>query len=354
MRIFLRVLVVLLLVLSGLALALSIHLFNQREVIKGRALRFEEFALKLAPTLESDVVKDKQEPEYTPPKGAETYEFWQKYLDAGGVNIEAQDVPKFSLDANDLKTYYFRDPAFPTEDWKDPDLHTKTTKGAKTLDNALTNTLALAIAQLAHLNDTRFWLQQMREELDTTIKKHNVLFDELETAKAKIVTLEAKITELNGQIEQKEKQIKDLEAKTEELENRVRDQQEQITTITEERDTAKQEFSLLNTRYQDLLKKVGPTGPGPGPDEPKPEAVTSGAKGKIVFVDAAAYFAIIAITADSDLSANVELTALRNGHAETDSATGKLRVREVLKEQGKAIVDILNNWQLQVGDDVIK
>ena len=335
---------------------MGILLFNQREALKGRTLRFERFLREVTPLIEADTAAGHEEPGYTPPKGVDSYEFWQHYIDGGGVNIEESVAAKVTFNANDIKRYWRPDPAFPDKPWKHPDTGAKAANGPQTLNSVLTNVWSKAKLQLDQLDLTRHWLKQMREELDAMIIRHNQTYDELQAAKERIKNLEATVADLRQQVQERDRKIRTIEAKNESLEQEIEDQKDDIARLEGDLEDSQQKYAILEHDYKDLARRAGlepddDDDDGDDTGEP-PSEITPGRKGEILFVDKENHFVIVAIQA-ADLAKGAVLNSYAAGADGGGTATGKLRTRDVIEEQGKAVLDVVSNWGIQKGDEVI-
>jgi myosin heavy subunit len=365
----LRVLVILILVLSGSALFLAIKLYGKRELLISRAHMQEEYVRKISKTLEAAEPPDAVQPNYvskdTSPvtskemDNPERSPFWNTYL----YKLETPNLPSMNLDSNEkqlqLRQYYQMKPGPDGKlaRVKHPVNQGEfSTEGPGTMRELLDQVLDRATKQNATLNKTRVELQKVREELGTTIEEHNKLKQEGRADKKTI-------DEKNKEIDKLKEDIRNLERKVSGLE-------EEKKTLTAEVAEAKAEIEKNKAIIDDLNKKVKDQDAtikkliGDKKSGPKGDPVTlaeafqgaPGEKGKIVEVDDKLKFVVVELTdaAMTELIGEqrdrpmpqVELMVRRPGFkSPSGEFITRIKFRQVLRQKNLVVADILIDWQ---------
>mgnify|MGYP001610709413 CR=1 FL=1 len=386
----LRVLVIILLVLSIVALVLGIMLFNKREILKGRTQKLEEAMKELASTIEDTEPSPDASAKYperdTSPCTAEVLEnperkeFWKTYA----TELEKLDLPTVNLSERqvELMAYYQIDPAS-GKTVPDPVTGLPMTKGAGTMQAILDDLRDKSEKQYARLNKTRQQLKTLREELTDTINALNTLKHEQRLSLKEIVELKAEIERLKGEITSLKERITELEAEKTQLEDKITDLNRQLEELAEklaDKDdqikSLKKEIESMKAGTRDMFAGEGntsaqPSGPAqldvPGAANPvgTPDgsvvvqqgqtvrAVPSGVKGTIASVNQEWKFVVIQFTdaamkemLGEDLSAPVprmEFIVKRSGTP--DQFVAKVNLVQIKRDQKLGIADILVNWE---------
>lgn len=302
----LKVLVVFLLVLSGVALTVELVLFLQREEIKGRNNKLMDGVVRVASTLEV-------QPE-TPP------------------DLVTRDLPRLQLSKEQFKNYYQVGPDGKVV----KENGVKKAEGAGTLDAMLKEVVVKADLQYARLNDTRVNLEQTRGTLDATsntlVKTEKDLSDTKDTLKK----TEEDLGAAQKDIADKAEQITNLNATKERLEGEVDKQKGEITTLTDKLSDKESQLAATKRFVDKLQKDLVQCLRGPSDTNAPPP----GLQGKILVVSTNWNFVLMDMTADSRMMPMTDLTVQRE-----NKLVGKVRVSEVLHEQRFAFGEILGEMQ---------
>ena len=384
---FLKALVIVYLVLSGMSLYTGILLFERRELLKGRTQKLEDAIISLGSTIESSAPAVDTPQSYEPrdlddcPKNGDpvpepaTSEFWETYAQRLELN-NAENTLNLDERSSDLMRLYRRDP-LTGKKVPDPTFGTPMTTGPNTMQAVIDDLQEAAENQYALLNETRLSLSTTRKELNATVMEHNERKLELREAYVEIKRLRQRIAELEAQVRQ-------LEQKIEELEGEIQDLKDQLTA--KDLELVKKEEAMQNLQAQigTLEEQIailrdrdgGPTNPG-GDEEPGSPSVPGvttrntsivhiepGEKGGIAAVNPKWSFVILDLTEDfltealgSDrekAAPNVELWVRRTIDGK-DLVIGKVRIRQIKADQKLAIADNLAPWEqvpLRKGDVV--
>ena len=376
MNTVLRVLVVVILVLSGLALALAVGLFGRRELLIGRTHVLETQLIKIAKTIEQADPADPVRPSLTPRDIAkieskeldnpERSAFWDGYQ----YKLETPNLPVIDLD-NEAKKLQLRQYYRIGADGKkviDPLSNKPATSGPGTMQELLDTVLTRATAQNATLNKTRVELAKVRTELDDTIKDLNEVKRNARTDKKTIEDKQKEIDSLKDEKANLERKIKGLEEEKISLNAEIAEGKNEITKQKEEiADLGKK----LKDMDKELQKRIGQSGPirdgGPLVSAKSFEGkVSPGDKGKIVAADDKFKF-VVAELSDAFITEilgpnrdgalpQLELMVRRPG---LKSASGefvtRIKLRQILRQQNLVVADVLSDWQQvpAAKDDVV-
>lgn len=295
----LKVLVVLVLLLSLVAVFMELGLYKQRQELKGRAVKLSEYVGKIASTVE---------------------------VPQPNADLAARDAEHMKVDSEKLKRYYkLGDDGKPS----------KVTTGEGTMDAELLNVFVNAGRQFDRLNDTRTGLEHARTTLgetsNTLVKTEGVLTEtkgtlakteqELTTTKQEVEKKAGEITELNAQVET---QKADLEKKSGE-----------IATLTEKVSDADSKIEA-GKRYITKLEKELKICQG----QFDTNALPRGIQGQITVVSTNWNFVVMDLFPDSAMLPLTDLTVQR-----ADKLVGKVRVTEVRRDQRIALGEILMEYQ---------
>ena len=307
-----RILVILLLVLSLVALVLGLKLFNQRDEIKGRDHTLAQKTLDLAKTIEAET--------------------GQELTTKGLATMDTK------LTADQLKKYYR----------VDPQTKQKATTGEGTMAAALDELVGRAQNQYTRLNETRDGLDQTQKTLaETKTAKEKV---EGDLAAEKKITKDQgeKITAQTDELKQKADSIAQLEEAKKGLQEKAEDQKTQLDKLEQEKkdlvEAKKQDGDLIKS----LQRKIAVyEGVASGQSIP----IAPGRKGQVLYVNPTWNFVVLGLTKDSEVVPNVDLIVHRQ-----DKFIGKIRISEVKSDFNLAVAEIVNDRQqgtIQEGDDVI-
>ncbi len=311
----LKVLVVLLLILSAVALVIELVLTLQREELKGRNALLTRGALQVSKTLE--VIP------------ADT-----------NVDLATRDLPRLQLNNEMFKRFYQigADGKTIVVNGK------KKTDGPDTLDSVLKEISARADLQFIRLNDTRGNLESTRVTLGETSNTLVTTIGELNQTKDKLKETENNLAQAKQEIAQKIEQITDLTQKNEGLTADVERKKEEIAKLSDKLSDMEAKIEATKRYIEKLQKDLDSCLRGPAEDQ------TPGLKGQVVVVNTNWNFVVIDVLPDAKLVPMTELRVQRE-----DKLVGKVRVSEVLRDRHFAFGEILPDWeQLPVakGDNV--
>lgn len=358
MRIFLRILVIFLLLLSIAALVLGTMLFAKRELLKGRTQTLERYLVQMGRTIEETAA---QPPEPKPvdverdispcrPEILETVDrkkFWATYK----YELESQDQPYLNLGAPDkqrqLMTYFKTDNM--GEVLKDPTTGYKITTGEGTMDALLTNTVAKCTEQLLRLNETRKQMKDLRTELIDTINDLNDQKKQLRVALKTIEDLKAEIARLKAEIENLKKKIEELEQKIKELEDVIAAKNQEIAQLKEEIEVKKRDIEDLKREIEELKREINEF-KKPGiivrvPQGPKGTVTAVSKDWGFVVIETNETFLqeILGKKMDRPLE-NVVLSIVRQKEGKPDVFVTKVRISQIKKDKNQIVADILKDW----------
>ncbi|MBN2302230.1 MAG: hypothetical protein JXN60_06930 [Lentisphaerae bacterium] len=353
----LRVLVIIFLVLSVIALVFGCMLFAKRELLKGRTQKLETAIMQLGTTIEKEDSILETKPEYpakdVSPCTAEILEeperstFWNTY----NPQLEILDQPTFTLKDRqvELMTYYKIDP-ITQRIARDPVMRNKLTSGAGTMQNLLDELITRSGEQYDLLNATREQLATIRIELVNTITELNQKKREHRISLKKIAELEAEIARLNEKIRTLEENIAELETQIRNLEDKINDLQRDIAIKDEtigELEVQVQEFKkqieMLTAKRED---------PNSGGHEQLKEHIEPGVKGIVVAANSEWNFVVMELSDkfisqllgpehDRELP-QIDLLLKRG---DNEQFVTKVRLRQIRHDDDLAVADILLNWQ---------
>lgn len=360
----LKVLVIILLILSIVALSLGSMLFMKREILKGRTRKLENAVMALATTIEAGPPTLDAKPEY-PAKdispvtselldNPELSPFWDDY----SHELELQDQVMLDLRQREaeLMAYYKIDMATgrPERDIRG----NRETDGPGTTQGVLSDLLAKAEEQLNTLSATRQQLTDLRVEFVSVIGEFNDLKHKQRRSLKKIGDQDARIARLNNDIASLKQNAAELEDQNRALEDERDEQQRQIALLEEEKaelDTVIDQLREELKKYENANKEPDHrrgTDPPVGPTASFSGQIDPGVKGKVVAVNPEWNFVIVNLSDQfmrellSDKEAGipqVELLIKRPGPPE--KFITKVRLIEVQKSEKLGICDILPDWQ---------
>jgi archaellum component FlaC len=373
----LRVLVVIILVLGGLALALSIMLFGRRELLIGRTWTLEEQVIRIAKTLEAQDPADQPQPglpgrdvssvtsrELDNP---ELSTFWDTYAH----KLEQDNLPTLNIDTQEkrlqLRSFYRYENGPDGKPRKaiDPLSGKPSTKGAGTMAELLDQVFERAKAQNALLNRVRAELKKVRVELTDTITDLNAVKKQGRTDKKTIDALRADVARLEDEKRALERKIERLEQEKKELTAELAEAKGEIAKLKEEIEGNKKAMATMDKEIKRLLGLiVKPI--VDGQVAALNLKLSPGDKGKIVSADGTLKFVVIELSdafmiemlgpgRDGPLP-QIEMMVRRPG---LKSAAGefvaRIRLKQVIRDQNLVIADTLIDWEqvpLEKGDVV--
>jgi archaellum component FlaC len=363
----LKVLVIVILVLSGAALFLAVDLYGKRELLINRTHLLEEQFRKVAKTIEAAEPQDAVQPNYVAKDvspvtskemdNPERSPFWNTYL----YKLETPNLPSMNLDSDKLQLqlrHYYQT----TKDANGKDVKVKdpvnpgiySTKGPGTMQELLDQVLERATKQNATLNKTRVELAKVREELGTTIEDYNKIKQD---GRADKKTIDDK----NKEIDKLKEDIRNLERKVSGLEEDKKNLTAEVAELKKDNENKQALVDDLTKQVKErdatIKKMMGDKGKAPNPTAPS-EAFQGGPgdKGKIVAVDEKLKFVVVDLSdkAMTELVGEqrdrpmpqIELLVRRPGFK---SAAGefitRIKFRQVLRQKNLVVADILIDWQ---------
>jgi len=375
----LRVLVVIILILSGAALFLAIMLYGKRELLINRTHLLEDQFRKIVKTIEAAEAPDGVQPNYVAKdvspvtskemENPERSTFWNTYQ----YKLETPNLPTMSWDSDKLRLqlrHYYLTTIGP--DGKEMKVKQAVnqgeyaTEGPGTMREILDQLQERATKQNAVLNKTRQELAKLREELATTIEEHNKLKQEGRADKKTIDELRKEIDNLKEQIRGLERKVANLEeekkALTAELAEAKTEIEKQKNTIEELTKKVKEQEDTIKRLTIDFKKG----GNRPGVEQVEAFQGTPGVKGKIAAVDENLKFVVVELSEQAmtellgdqrdRVMPQVELMVRRPGFK---SASGefitRIKFRQILRQKNLVVADILIDWQQApvAKDDVV-
>ncbi len=301
----LKVLVVLLLVLSAVALVVEIILVRQREELKGRNIMLTRGALQVAKTLE--VIP------------ADT-----------NVDLAARDLPLLQLNEEMFKHFY----QIGADGKKVVENGKKKTEGPGTLDAVLKDISGRAELQFVRLNDTRSGLLSTRTTLGETSNTLVNTIQDLNQTKDTLKTTENNLDTAKQDIVQKTEKITDLTQKTEALTADVERKKEEVAKLSDKLSDTEAKIEATKRYVEKLQKDLESCLRGPS------EGQTPGLQGQVIVVNTNWNFVVMDILPEAKLVPMTDLTVQRE-----DKLVGKVRVSEVIRDRHFAFGEILNDWQ---------
>jgi len=361
-----RVLVILFLVLSAGALALSTMLYMQKQVIKGRNIKLEKAVITLGQTIETGVEQEQTSVGFTAKDISpvtseeittpELSDFWDEYE----LYLETLDTETLNLNnkKRELMSYYKLDSMGKP---------IKTVNyGEGTLQGVLDELIKAAGDQYDVLNLTRQQLKEVRVELVDTIEELNRVKNVGRRDKATIVELNKKVTELQSEIERLEDKVSLLEDEKQTLEDEVAEKTRENASLLEEISQKNDEIADLKLKIEKELAKLNQAGSssgGPVIDSELIANINSGEKGKIIAVneewefvvaelDPAFVTQLVTLTPEGTIPALEVMVKDANG-----KFAAKARLTQLKVAKNIAIFDVLSDWQtapIQIGDSIFK
>ena len=305
----LKVLVVLVLILSIVAVIIELNLYGKREELKGRTNKLSDYVVKIANTFE---------------------------LPQTNADLIARDAEHMKVRNDQLKQYYkIGDDGKPS----------KVTTGPGTMDQVLVDVLVNAGRQYDRLNDTRTGLEQTRGTLgqtsNTLVKTEGVLSE----TKTTLAKTEQDLTTAKADIEKKATEITDLNAQVETAKADIEKKTTEIAKLNEK--VSEHESKIeAGKRYIEKLQKELKICQGQFDTNSLPK----GLQGQITVVNTNWNFVVMDILPESGMIPMTDLTIQRE-----DKLVGKIRVSEVRRDQRIALGEILPEYQQMApsrGDNV--
>ncbi len=354
----LKVLTVILLVLSVLALVFGMQLFKKREIQKGRLNKFETALIKLASSVErADAEENAAAPSTFPARDTSDCtdselenpnksEFWKNYQSA--MEKQGRATMNIADRRFELQSYYKVDMMGKIE--TDPAGMPMTT-GKGTMDEILNEVLGNAEKQLENLNKARQQLTILRTELVDTITELNTRKTSLRKALSEIKGLNERISDLEGQVRQKEEQVAAVIAEKQALEEQIAAKDQQIAKLTEQAQMQEDEIKSQQKTIKELRGQMSQS--AASAMAAISVKLDAGVKGKVVSVNPEWNFAVLELDAaclkqllGSDLSGDMPMAELMVRRTGSNGAfVAKVRLNKMNREEKLVIADILTDWQ---------
>lgn len=375
----LRVLVVVILVLGGLALTMSILLFGRRELLIGRTWTLEEQLIRIAKTIEA------QDPADQPQLGLpgrdvspvtsreldnpELSTFWDTYVH----KLEQDNLPTIDIGTQEkrlqLRSFY-QYQAGPDGKLRkviDPLSGKPSTKGVGTMSELLEQVFERAKAQNALLNRVRAELKKVRGELADAITELNAVKKQGRTDKKIIDGLRADVARLEDEKRMLERKIERLEQEKKDLTAELAEAKAEIAKQAEEIESLKKTVGTMDKEIRRLLGIINKPVVGvDGQPSSLNLKLSPGDKGRVVSADGQLKFVVIELSdafmiemlgpgRDGPLP-QIEMMVRRPG---MKSAAGefvsRIRLKQVIRDQNLIVADTLIDWEqvpLEKGDVV--
>jgi len=323
MKIFLRILILFLLILSGVALFFGWKLFDQREQLKARVDLLENYVRDLSREIESEKA----------------------------LNPETRNRTTVNVLKEDLKKYYVLDPAT-GKPLKQPDPQTakmvRISDGPDTMKAHLRNVLEKAQEQTKMIDSTRVTLKDTRLKLEDTQatlrgtkKDLAAAREEIEGLKDNVADLRDEVTDNLVTIDNKDEQIAELEGQLRDADEKIAQLEDRIFELNTHITAQDKHITELQNEI-DRLKEA---------DKGEWRPITRGPKGKVLSVNPSYNFIVASIVPESKLAKDIELLIQRD-----KKFVGKVRVTSINEEDHTVIAVILREWlqmPIQKGDYVV-
>ncbi len=352
----LKITVILMFVLSGVALVLGIMLFNKRQILIGRTLTLERGITQLAATLEerfpdqpiamSLVPRDVDSVSPEMIDSPLTGDFWESYRPI--LEMPATDTIRLTKRRRELQSFFRIDP-ITQKPVRDPITDQRIRTGAGTTQGVLDDVVAAAEQQLNRLNETRHQLVELRKECLDTIGELNRRKGELRTALCQVADRDGQIAALEQTVKVRDQAIAEQESEISDLNGRLLDSEQVVGFQIEDIRRLSNNVAIWQGKYQSLLGRT---------DKPAKEswaAISPGHKGKVASVDTERDFVVMelggkflgeyrqALERDSTMpSPTLMVTRKNNGE---ESFIAKVKLGTIDLAQGLAVGAILPSWQ---------
>lgn len=305
----LKVLVVLVLIVSAVALAFELKLFKQRGELKGRNQILSRYVTQIAKTIE---VPGDANPELT-----------------------ASDRPHMQVTDEQLKAFYQHDAKGSIV--KDASGKPLTT-GSNTMDAVLKDIVTSADLQFSRLNDTRSGLLQTRTTLTETKDALTKTEGELTQAKETVKQATEERDAAKQDVEKKKAEVEELTAKNETCEAKVDKQASEVSKLTDKLADRQSQLDATKRYVEKLEGEIAAAQAGGATN-----ALPPGIRGQIVFVNTNWNFVVVDLMPQARVFSATDLTVQRD-----DKLVGKVRVSAVFPDRNFAVGEILPDWAQSV------
>lgn len=290
-KLLLRISVILMLVLSGTALALGVMLFQQRNTLKVRTQTLENSVKQIASTIET---------------GDET-----------GSTITLPD--------DQLKTVK------------------QIPGGPPPMDVPLNQLTVAAKYQLERLNSTRMDLSDTKAALVKTEDNLKTTTENLDSAKKNISELTETVAARDATIDEKEAAVQNITKEKEEVEAKVSTLETQMEGLQVEKRDLTDKLAQVMGRVEKMESQIDPTR--------AIKNLVRGRQGVILYVDPEWNFVIFTIAPDSQETIVPELELLVH---RGERLVGKVRVASVVNDLAVAeIMNDWEQAPIEMNDDII-
>jgi len=324
----LRVLVVIILVMSGVALFLAHQLYDKREQLIVRTHLLEEQIQKVAGTLE---VAD---PAVSAKQGAPRPTL---KLDTDEKRRQIRQLYQVKLVNG--KPEKQKDPVNPAE---------YSTKGPGTMRELLDQVLDCAVKQKDSLNKTRDEALKLNTKLSETVEECN-------KAKQESLADKAALEDKNKEVGKFKDDVKALDAKLTGLTDEKKHLADEVADLKKDIETKLVTIADLQKKALDVKAPVK-----------VPEKVTvtqaeafqgaPGDKGKIVAVDDSLKFVVVELSAaamtelvgeqrDRPMPQVDMMVRHADGKAAADKFVARIKFRQIVRQKNLVVADILMDWQ---------
>lgn len=361
----LRVLVVVILVLSVVALFFANKLFAKKEILSKRLNVLEEQVVKVAKTIEVQDAADVAAPELqkdisevserelaNPEK--------ESVLENYAAKLEQQNLPTIDFGSTEKRRQlrnYFALNADGSEILDSLD-NKPTTKGPGSMRELLDQLFDRAKAQQATLNKTRAELAKMRELLTSSVGEVNKLKGDGRTAKKDLKESRDQLTAAQGEKEALEGRVAKLTAEKKELVAEAADAKSEVERLNGEKVSLGEDLAKAQVTIEELKKRLqgGGNRPVAADNSVAVSSLSAGDKGKIIETNDELKFAIIEFSSDAmaemlgperqNALPQLEMNVRRAGR---QSAAGefvtRIKLRQAVRDKNLVVADILSDWQ---------
>jgi|GEM_PF-5835569 len=318
MKIFLRLLIVILLILSGVALFFSIKLFGQREELKARLDRTEHYLFDISKFIEREQAE----------------------------NLEVRSLQTGGFEIPEIKRYYKIGPD--GKPLKSPQTQMFITSGPGTMTEPLDRFKDNAEQMWRRLDETREELVKRRERVETLQRLITEKVAMIASRDEKVEQLADQLTEAREQaaslqtvIDNKDEEIAANKAVIDEQNTKMARQEDKIIQIQNDSIVLNKKVQELQHELQRLQVELGGG---------MAVQLTTGNQGTVLKVNPEWNFIVFSISAESKLQPGVELLVRRD-----TKLVAKVRVSRITLEERVAVAEIVEMWMqtpIQKGDTV--
>jgi hypothetical protein len=355
----LKVTVVALFIIAGVALTLTIMLFNRRQVLLGRTVALEKAITQVASTCEVPETDVPESPHYTERDidfiAAEILpaprlsDFWQHYNPQ--LETPTHETLNLMSRQRELQSYFKIDRAT-MKPQRDPITRERIRTGHGTMQAVLQEVVAASEEQLNRLNATRHQLTVLREETTEAAVELNTRKQELRESLCSIVKRDSKIDSLQSDIQDRENTINEHHETIVSLEGQLLDSEHLAALQLEDMERLTNNVAYWRQRYNDLAGK------GTLPTRRTWTTMSRGQKGTVATVDNALNYVVMELNdafvdeyrqamESESTQPPPELMIVRQHNAE-DVFIAKVKLGTVDIHKGLAVGAVLSSWQQDI------